>query len=169
MDRPKHKPARSRGTPAAAYLDPMLTAHQTRMLSSNYMIYQDDRFILRWKAYWLHRDGSTFDLGGRPYRVSKSHSQAGEGPHWVSLDGPELGSVTARYENDEAWAITVNGRRYWLRRASFWGRDINLVWDGQVVGSVRFAGRLRKVVAAHLPVQMSLPVQIFVVGWALMR
>lgn len=130
-----------------------------------------------WKSEWtLSRDGvslvtvkgsmwkqgATFTLAGREYRVSANWT----GSQYALLDAgptgdPDLPLATAERVGRKNWTVAADGRTHRFRRASIWRSDQELLDDAD-----RAVGRVRRTNAWHTRAEADLPglpepVQVF--------
>lgn len=137
----------------------MVEAEKVGFWGGRYAISVDGSPVTTFEsATW--RSGGTFELEGRPYRVSSgiwgSRYELGEG-------SPPRPVAGAERVGRRQWTVTAGERTYRFRRASFWSGDQELLDGDAVVGTVRRRSMWTGGVRAELP-GLTPALQVFVVA-----
>ncbi|MFI6070567.1 hypothetical protein ACIA5C_03130 [Actinoplanes sp. NPDC051343] len=136
----------------------MLIAERTSMFRGRYRMVADGREVANWDPSWW-RTGGSFEIDGYRFEVRSN----GWGTKFRMLD--QAGDVLALVERvgRKHWSAEADGRVYEFRRASFWGKEQELIVGGVRAGYIRRTSGWTGAVEADLP-GVPLPTRIFLVG-----
>jgi hypothetical protein len=138
----------------------MLRAVPNGWLSWNFTIYDNDKAIAKIDLAWV-REAGELNLDGSIYRVYREGLL--NGAFILEKEGQILAFAEKPSALIRSYKVDYNNTNYTLEAASALQRQFVLREGGQTIGSVRPVNAFTKNAIIDLPVDIAMPVRIFMV------
>ena len=139
----------------------MMEASPTRWFSWDYTVLEDGRPVcLLEMSSW--RERGQFEVHGDDYEVSREGLISGA--FELSGRGDVLATAVKPSAFRSRFVLDYGRSRYVLKTRSAFRREMVLLEDDEVVGTLKPRGVFSRSMAINLPTVLPMPVKVFIVG-----